>query len=31
MKQTPTACETVVNLKTEAEVMNEDLEESAFL
>ena len=32
MKQTPTACETVVNLKKEAEVMNEDLEESsAFL
>jgi len=31
MKQTPTACETVINLETQAEVINEDLEETAFL
>ena len=31
MKQTSTACETVVNLETEAEVIGVDLEETAFL
>jgi len=31
MKQTSTACETVINLETEAEVIDEDLEETVFL